>query len=124
MRHLYPGHDHDRTRAPRCRHARRREDPARRQSLPLHGVSRDLSRRAQVEGAAVRMKLNVAELDVRTPRTLEHALELLREEPRTPLAGTTDLYVELNFGTLKPRRFLDLWGLDELRGIVLADDPQ
>ena len=68
------------------------------------------------------MKLNVAELDVRTPTSLEHALELLREEPRTPLAGTTDLFVELNFGTLKPRRFLDLWGLDELRQITEQDD--
>lgn len=64
------------------------------------------------------MKLNVAELDVRTPRSLTHALELLRDEPRTPLAGTTDLFVELNFGTLKPRHFLDIWPLDELREIT------
>jgi CO/xanthine dehydrogenase FAD-binding subunit len=35
----------------------------------------------------------------------------------TPLAGCTDLYVGLNFGTLKDRRFIDLWGLDGLRAI-------
>src|SRR5205085_7186 len=36
---------------------------------------------------------------------------------RTPIAGATDLYVALNFGTLVPRRFVDIWGLDQLRDI-------
>jgi len=45
-------------------------------------------------------------------------LKMLRGEgPLTPLAGCTDLYVSLNFGTLKDRRFLDLWPLDGLRTI-------
>ena len=35
----------------------------------------------------------------------------------TPIAGCTDVYVGLHFGTLPQRRFLDLWGLEELRGI-------
>jgi CO/xanthine dehydrogenase FAD-binding subunit len=35
------------------------------------------------------------------------------------MAGCTDLYVSLNFGTLKDRRFLNLWGLDELRRIAI-----
>ncbi len=39
------------------------------------------------------------------------------EQPLTPLAGCTDVYVGLNFGTLSPRRFLNLWGLDPLRAI-------
>src|SRR4051794_29378907 len=43
---------------------------------------------------------------------------MLRDEgPLTPLAGCTDLYVALNFGTLKDQRFLNLWTLDSLRGI-------
>jgi len=39
------------------------------------------------------------------------------EEPLTPMAGCTDLYVGLNFGTLAETRFLDLWPLDALRRI-------
>ena len=43
---------------------------------------------------------------------------MLRDEgPLTPLAGCTDLYVSLNFGTLNDTRFLNLWRLGELRGI-------
>ncbi len=37
--------------------------------------------------------------------------------PLVPLAGCTDLYVALNFGTLEPRRFVNLWLVDELRVI-------
>jgi xanthine dehydrogenase small subunit len=45
---------------------------------------------------------------------------MLRDEASlTPLAGCTDVYVGLNSGTLADRRFLDLWGLDVLRGIGL-----
>lgn len=57
------------------------------------------------------------------PRTLEEALEILRApEPPVPLAGCTDLFVTLQFGTQPARRFLDLWGLDELRGIEASGD--
>lgn len=52
------------------------------------------------------------------PKSLGHALRLLRETgPLVPLAGCTDLYVGLNFGTLTATRFLNLWPLDELRSI-------
>src|SRR6478735_5516041 len=52
------------------------------------------------------------------PRSLPDALRMLRDEgPLTPLAGCTDLYVSINFDTLKQKRFLDLWRLDALRGI-------
>ena len=35
---------------------------------------------------------------------------MLRDDgPLTPLAGCTDLYVGLNFGTLRDRRFLNIW---------------
>jgi xanthine dehydrogenase small subunit len=52
------------------------------------------------------------------PKSLKDALKMLRDEgPLTPLAGCTDLYVALNFGTLKETRFLNLWGLDGLSTI-------
>src|SRR4030081_2684570 len=48
---------------------------------------------------------------------------MLRDEgPLVPLAGCTDLYVSLNFGTLKDMRFLDLWRLDALRKIEVRGD--
>jgi xanthine dehydrogenase small subunit len=57
------------------------------------------------------------------PRTLPEALRLLRDEgPLVPLAGCTDLYVGLHFGTERGRRFLDLQGLPALRGIRLRGE--
>ncbi len=53
---------------------------------------------------------------------MNDALVMLRDERRTPIAGATDLYVALNFGTLAPRKFVDLWPLDELRHISMRDD--
>jgi CO/xanthine dehydrogenase FAD-binding subunit len=54
------------------------------------------------------------------PTSLADALRLLRDEgPLVPLAGCTDVYVALNFGTLTPTRFLNLWGLDDLRAIAV-----
>jgi CO/xanthine dehydrogenase FAD-binding subunit len=47
---------------------------------------------------------------------------MLRDEaPVVPLAGCTDVYVNLNFGTLPAKRFLDLWPLDDLRRIRMSD---
>jgi len=60
-------------------------------------------------------------LDLQRAESLDQAVGILRQEPRTPIAGATDLYVALNFGTLEPTRFLDIRGLDELRLIVLED---
>jgi CO/xanthine dehydrogenase FAD-binding subunit len=52
------------------------------------------------------------------PRSLRDALAMLRDQgPLTPMAGCTDLYVALNFGTLSETRFLNLWRLDALRRI-------
>ena len=54
------------------------------------------------------------------PRSLGDALKMLRDEgPLTPMAGCTDLYVALNFATLKETRFLNLWRLEALRTIEL-----
>ena len=60
----------------------------------------------------------VAGRDLLQPRSLADAVKMLRDEgPLVPLAGCTDLYVALNFGTLGQTRFLNLWNLDALRGI-------
>jgi len=65
---------------------------------------------------------SVADRQLFEPRTLRDALRMLDQEgPLVPMAGCTDLYVSLNFGTLTATRFLNLWGLDELRSIALAD---
>jgi CO/xanthine dehydrogenase FAD-binding subunit len=69
------------------------------------------------------MRTAVSRLELRRPRSLGDALRMLRDEgPLTPLAGATDLYVAVNFGTLDSTRFIDLWGLDPLRRIALRDD--
>lgn len=68
------------------------------------------------------MKSAVTPLALLQPRTLADALAMLRDEgPLVPLAGCTDVYVTLNFGTQPATRFLNLWGLDELRGIEAMD---
>jgi len=64
------------------------------------------------------MQSSVSHRTLLQPRSLRDALAMLRDEaPLTPLAGCTDLYVALNFGTLRETRFLDLWRLDALRRI-------
>jgi len=65
----------------------------------------------------------VAPLELLEPKTLATALKLLRTRgPLTPLAGCTDLYVLLNFGTLPGTRFMDLSRLGPLRRIHLDGD--
>jgi xanthine dehydrogenase small subunit len=66
------------------------------------------------------MQSTVTHRSLLEPRSLDDALKMLRDEgPLTPMAGCTDLYVALNFGTLKDTRFLNLWRLAELRTIEL-----
>jgi xanthine dehydrogenase small subunit len=56
------------------------------------------------------------------PRTLREALAMRRdEESVVPIAGCTDVYVSLNFGTVKQTRFMNLWRLKEFRGIERRD---
>lgn len=59
---------------------------------------------------------------MRSAASLDDALRVMRDEKRTPIAGATDLYVALNFGTLEQKRFLDIWAVDELRGISEKGD--
>lgn len=87
--------------------------------MPLHGLLGHLSIRAA--GAETLMQGTVLGRDLLEPRSLTDALKMLSSEgPLVPLAGCTDLYVALNFGTLRPMRFLNLWRLDALRGIETA----
>ncbi|MDQ3553020.1 MAG: xanthine dehydrogenase family protein subunit M [Chloroflexota bacterium] len=59
---------------------------------------------------------------VTTPRTLPEAYALLGSDVFRPIAGGTDLMVQIT-GELgePPERVLDLWRLDELRGIRVDD---
>ena len=68
------------------------------------------------------MKTALSTLELRRAHTLEDALAIMRAEQRVPIAGATDLYVGLNFGTVRATRFVDIWPLDELRTITVADD--
>jgi xanthine dehydrogenase small subunit len=64
------------------------------------------------------MQGTIANRTLLQPRTLDDALSMMRDEgPLVPMAGCTDLYVGLNFGTLRDTRFLNLWKLDTLRHI-------
>ena len=69
------------------------------------------------------MRSVVSALELRRPRSLREALSMLRDDgPLVPIAGATDLYVALNFGTLTATRFLDLWSLEPLRRIETRGD--
>jgi len=58
-----------------------------------------------------------------TPSSLADALALLQSEPGVwkPFAGGTDLMVLLEAGKLPHRNYVNIWGLDELRGIDVTD---
>jgi len=69
------------------------------------------------------MATALSRLALLRPRSLDDALHMLRDEgPLVPLAGCTDLYVGLHFGTVSESRFLDLQGLRALRGIRLRGE--
>jgi len=58
-----------------------------------------------------------------TPSSLAEALALLTNDPGVwkPFAGGTDLMVLLEAGKLPHRNYVNIWGLDELRGIEAND---
>jgi xanthine dehydrogenase small subunit len=67
------------------------------------------------------MRTAISRLALIEPRSLKHALQLLGDQPSVvPLAGCTDVYVSLNAGAAPGTRYLNLWELDELRGIRSA----
>ena len=64
------------------------------------------------------MPVDARTLTLQRPRNLKAALAMLAKEPTlTPIAGCTDVLVGLHFGTANQKQFIDLWPLDELRGI-------
>jgi len=69
------------------------------------------------------MRTALSPLALLQPRSLREALTMLQDEgPLMPIAGCTDVFVGLNFGTERARRYLNLWSLDTLRGISLRDN--
>src|SRR6266550_2241999 len=70
------------------------------------------------------MRAFVPSYQIKTPRGLGEALELLAGEPNVwkPFAGGTDLMVLLEAGKLSHRNYLNIWKLKELRGIEVTDD--
>jgi CO/xanthine dehydrogenase FAD-binding subunit len=66
------------------------------------------------------MRTALSTLEVVRPRSLDQALRAMAADPGerlVPLAGGTDLFVALNAGTPPGTRYLDLWGVRELRGV-------
>jgi xanthine dehydrogenase small subunit len=58
-----------------------------------------------------------------SPTTLAEAFEAMASLPHRPVAGGTDLLVQITGEVGEPPdRVIDLWGLDELRGIRLEAD--
>ncbi len=67
------------------------------------------------------MKSDLRELELVPAASVKEACERLDAGYR-PLAGGTDVMVLLSAGKLMSRRWVDLWALDELRGIEVRDD--
>ena len=64
-----------------------------------------------------------AEPPVVTPRTLDEAYQVMAALPHRPIAGGTDLLVQIT-GEIgePPDRVVDLWALDDLRGVRIDGD--
>lgn len=69
------------------------------------------------------MKAYVPDYEVHTPRNLGEALACLAESTGgwKPLAGGTDLMVLFEAGTLAKGKYLNIWGLEELRCCETTD---
>ncbi|MBV9960106.1 MAG: xanthine dehydrogenase family protein subunit M [Acidobacteria bacterium] len=61
---------------------------------------------------------------MKTPRELAEALALLANEPGVwrPFAGGTDLMVLFEAGLLAHKKFVNIWGLKELKGIEVTEE--
>lgn len=65
------------------------------------------------------MRSNVPQYEMKEPANFEEVLALLKKEPGVwkPFAGGTDLMVLFESGHLKHKKFLNIWNLEELKGI-------
>lgn len=76
------------------------------------------------------MRTAISRFVLLEPRSLIEALRMMRKEQPMlhkerhviPIAGCTDVYVSLNFGTLSSTKFLNLWNLDSLRTIEIRKE--
>jgi CO/xanthine dehydrogenase FAD-binding subunit len=68
------------------------------------------------------MRSYVPQFEMEAPRDLGAALERMAREPGAwkPFAGGTDLMVLLEAGKLPHHKFVNIWGLPELRGIEVT----
>ena len=62
------------------------------------------------------------EFELFEPRDLQEAVALLTElgERARPLAGGTDLMVEMREGRTRPEYLVDIKGLEELKGVTVS----
>ena len=69
------------------------------------------------------MRAFIPNYQLTTPSSLADALALLKNEPGVwkPFAGGTDLMVLLEAGKLPHRNYINIWDLNELRGIETTD---
>jgi CO/xanthine dehydrogenase FAD-binding subunit len=69
------------------------------------------------------MRAYLPAFEFRQARSVEDAVRLMASPgaPWRPFAGGTDLMVLLSAGTLKPGKYVSLWGLDAIRGVDVAD---
>jgi CO/xanthine dehydrogenase FAD-binding subunit len=70
------------------------------------------------------MRAYLPSYELISPAHLQEALEVLGNEPGVwrPFAGGTDLMVLLEAGKLAHKNYLDIWKLEELRGIEVSDE--
>jgi xanthine dehydrogenase small subunit len=63
------------------------------------------------------MTIAVSHTRLLRPRKLTDALRMMRDEELVPIAGCTDVFVELHFGLRKSTHYIDISALNELQGI-------
>jgi CO/xanthine dehydrogenase FAD-binding subunit len=70
------------------------------------------------------MRSYLPSFDCRCGHSLDEVLKLLGEpgSPWRPLAGGTDVMVQLAAGSLSHQRFVSIWGIQELRAIDVRAD--
>ena len=70
------------------------------------------------------MRSFIPSYEMKTPSGLDEALDFLANQPGEwkPFAGGTDLMVLLEAGKLPHRNYINIWKLQELRGIEATED--